>query len=173
MNYTIDGLDDDDDGHECVIVSGNGTDNYTIKIDGHEHSLRILSADSTGIDFILDNSHHHATYLAGGALETRMILDGLDMSVMQHTGLDKIVYMNSGKTNEGSNKDSLPSPIPGKVISVAVSDGDEIKKDDPVCVLEAMKMQVTVKAHKTGTIKSLNISTDNVIAKGFLIAEIS
>ena len=171
MKYKIGGSDEE---HDCSIVSSTGGGDHVVSINGHEHALRILSTDSNRIDFVLGNTHHRATYLEGGVLETKMILDGVEMSVMRHTGLDKIVYKNSGgKSDSATSKDSLASPIPGNVVSVAVSEGDTIKKDDPVCVLEAMKMQVSVKAHKDGSIKSLNVAQGNTIAKGFIIAEIS
>ena len=171
MRYAIKGIDAQ---HECDLVGGSSLGEFMININGKKNTIRVLSVDSSGINFILNNSHHHVTYLKGGALETRMILDGHDMSVMRHTGLDEIVYKNSGgKSDAGASKDALLSPIPGKVITVAVSEGASVKKDDQICVLEAMKMQVSVKAHKDGTIKILNVNPDSVIAKGFIVAEIS
>ena len=171
MKYRIEGIDGE---HECAIVGKSGSGEYVVNIGGREHELRIVSADSRGVDFALGSSRHRAVYVEGGALETRMILDGVEMTVVRHTGLDEIVYKNSGGRSEaGAGKDALASPIPGKVISVAVGEGDEIAKDDQICVLEAMKMQVTVKAHKSGTVKSLGVKTGDTIAKGFAIAEIS
>lgn len=135
-------------------------------------TMKILATNSDGVDYLLDNIHHHATYLKGGSLESRMIIDGVEMSVMRHTGLDDIVYKNSGRTDASANVNVLASPLPGKVISVSVSDGDEVKKGDPVCTVEAMKMQTSVTAHKDGKISSLNVKEEDTISKGFVIAEI-
>jgi biotin carboxyl carrier protein len=66
----------------------------------------------------------------------------------------------------------LKSQIPGKVVSIAVADGDSVKKGDVVCTLESMKMQVAVKAHKDGSIKSLKIKEGGTVAKGDPIADI-
>lgn len=170
MKYAIKGLDGD---HECTIATERDSEQYIITIDGRKQSMRILDADSDGIDFVLGNEHHHATYLKGEALETRMILDGLDMSVMRHTGLDKIVFQNSGKSDSSMNKNTLASPLPGKVVSVAVNDGDNVKKDDLICTLESMKMQTSVKAHKDGKITLLAVSAEDTVSKGFVIAEIT
>lgn len=61
------------------------------------------------------------------------------------------------------------APMVGKVISVDVKEGDVVKKNDVVAVLEAMKMQVKVFAPQDGTVKEIKaaagdtVSTDNVL----------
>ena len=66
----------------------------------------------------------------------------------------------------------MKSQIPGKVVSIAKQEGDSVKQGDVVCTLESMKMQVAVKAHKDGSIKSIKIKQGGTVAKGDLIAEI-
>ena len=53
-----------------------------------------------------------------------------------------------------------------------VADGDSVKQGDVVCTLESMKMQVAVKAHKDGSVKSIKVKEAGTVAKGDLIAEI-
>ncbi|HJM46027.1 MAG TPA: biotin/lipoyl-containing protein, partial [Candidatus Nitrosopelagicus sp.] len=48
----------------------------------------------------------------------------------------------------------------------------EVKKGDVVCVLESMKMQVSVKAQKDGTIKGIKIKEGNSVNKNDVIADI-
>jgi biotin carboxyl carrier protein len=66
----------------------------------------------------------------------------------------------------------LKSQIPGKVVSIAVVEGDSVKKGDVVCTLESMKMQVAIKAHKDGVIKSIKVKETATVAKGDVVAEI-
>jgi len=66
----------------------------------------------------------------------------------------------------------LKSQIPGKVVSIAVTDGDSVMKGDVVCTLESMKMQVAVKAHKDGVVKSIKVKESGTVAKGDVIADI-
>ncbi len=49
-------------------------------------------------------------------------------------------------------------PMVGKIISVSVKPGDQVKEDDPVAVLEAMKMEMPVVAPITGVIKEVCVS---------------
>ena len=66
----------------------------------------------------------------------------------------------------------MKSQIPGKVVSISVKEGDNVKKGDVICTLESMKMQVAVKAHKDGIVKTLKVKETATVAKGDIIAEI-
>ena len=66
----------------------------------------------------------------------------------------------------------MRSQIPGKVVSINVEEGNDVKQDDVICVLESMKMQVSIKSHKDGKIKSLKIKEGNSVNKNDVIAEI-
>jgi len=169
MRYRIGGIDGE---HECSLAGSHGGGEYTLIIAGQERRVRVISVDSRGMDFAIGNAHHRVTYVPGEALETRMILDGLQVSAFRHTGLDEVVYKNSGRS-ESAGGDALKSQIPGKVVSVAVSEGDEVAEGDAICALEAMKMQVGVKAHKAGKIASLKVKVGDTVAKGAVLAEIS
>ena len=81
-------------------------------------------------------------------------------------------HAGTGGGGAGSAALSLKSQIPGKVISIAVTEGDSVNKGDVVCTLESMKMQVAVKAHKAGTIKSIKIKEGNSVAKGDPVVDI-
>ena len=62
--------------------------------------------------------------------------------------------------------------VPGTIQNMMVSVGDSVKKGDVVCTLESMKMQVSVKAHKDGVVKSIKIKETASVAKGDAIADI-
>ena len=69
-----------------------------------------------------------------------------------------------------SNNDHVGSPLPGQVAKIFVQTGSKVIKGDKLLVIEAMKMETTINAEKSGTIKSVNIETgDNVETKDLLI----
>ncbi len=68
--------------------------------------------------------------------------------------------------------DSLASPMQGTIVKVAVSDGDTVAEGDLVVVLEAMKMEQPLTAHKAGTITGLAAAVGATVTSGAVICEI-
>ena len=63
-------------------------------------------------------------------------------------------------------------PITGKIISVDVKPGDEVKEGDIICVLESMKMENPILAPVDGTISQVGVNADQVVKPGETIAVI-
>ena len=68
--------------------------------------------------------------------------------------------------------DVLAAPMQGTVIKVAVSEGQQVAAGDLVLVLEAMKMEQPVNAHKSGTITSLTAQAGATVTSGAAVCEI-
>jgi biotin carboxyl carrier protein len=62
--------------------------------------------------------------------------------------------------------------MPGMVLSVLVKENDEIKKGDPLLVLEAMKMENILKANGTATVKSIKVDERTAVEKGAVLIEL-
>jgi acetyl-CoA/propionyl-CoA carboxylase biotin carboxyl carrier protein len=71
-----------------------------------------------------------------------------------------------------ASSESLPSPLQGTVLKVAVSEGAEVAEGDLVCVIEAMKMENEIAAHRSGKVTSLNISEGVAVSSGDVLVVI-
>ena len=60
----------------------------------------------------------------------------------------------------------------GTIVKIAVNDGDTVAAGDLVVVLEAMKMEQPLSAHKAGTITGLHAEVGAVVSSGAVICEI-
>ncbi|MBI2856802.1 MAG: hypothetical protein HYX95_00650 [Chloroflexi bacterium] len=63
-------------------------------------------------------------------------------------------------------------PLPGKVISVAVSVGCQVSEGDVVCVLESMKMENPILAPVAGTVKEVKVAPGQFVSSGASAATI-
>jgi acetyl-CoA/propionyl-CoA carboxylase biotin carboxyl carrier protein len=68
--------------------------------------------------------------------------------------------------------DSLTAPMQGTIVKVAVEDGATVAAGDLVVVIEAMKMEQPLNAHKAGTITGLSAAVGEVVTSGTAICEI-
>ncbi|MFE2976208.1 acetyl/propionyl/methylcrotonyl-CoA carboxylase subunit alpha [Streptomyces sp. NPDC059258] len=76
------------------------------------------------------------------------------------------------KAGSAASGDSLASPMQGTIVKIAVEEGQEVKEGDLVVVLEAMKMEQPLNAHRSGTVKGLTAEVGASVSSGALICEI-
>ncbi|SDQ86768.1 acetyl/propionyl/methylcrotonyl-CoA carboxylase subunit alpha [Thermostaphylospora chromogena] len=68
--------------------------------------------------------------------------------------------------------DALVSPMQGTIVKIVASDGDTVQAGDTIVVLEAMKMEQPLTAHKAGTITGLNAEVGRTVSAGAVLCEI-
>ena len=67
-------------------------------------------------------------------------------------------------------RETVEVPIAGKIISVNVKVGDEVKEGDTLCLLESMKMENPILAPVDGTITQIGITAEQVVKPGEIVA---
>ncbi|MEO0027654.1 MAG: hypothetical protein RL716_985 [Actinomycetota bacterium] len=77
----------------------------------------------------------------------------------------------SASSNSGASGNALKAPMQSTVVKIAVSVGDSVQEGDLVVVLEAMKMEQPMNAHKTGIIKSISAVVGETIPAGTVLLE--
>jgi acetyl-CoA/propionyl-CoA carboxylase biotin carboxyl carrier protein len=70
-------------------------------------------------------------------------------------------------------RDAVVSPMQGTVLAVRVSEGDEVEAGQVICIVEAMKMENEVHAHRGGVVRGLSVEAGQQIATGQVICEIA
>jgi acetyl-CoA/propionyl-CoA carboxylase biotin carboxyl carrier protein len=72
----------------------------------------------------------------------------------------------------GSSSEKLIAPLQGSVFKVVVEEGAEVAEGDLICVIEAMKMENEITAHRSGKVTSLNVAEGAAVNSGDTIATI-
>ena len=66
----------------------------------------------------------------------------------------------------------VKAPLPGNIMSIHVTAGDDVKKNDKLLVYEAMKMENNLLAEKDGTIKKVHVNPGDSVLEGDILIEI-
>ncbi len=71
-----------------------------------------------------------------------------------------------------ASSEALPAPLQGTILKVAVEKGAEVSEGDLICVIEAMKMENEITAHRSGKVEGLPISEGTAVSAGDTLAVI-
>jgi acetyl-CoA/propionyl-CoA carboxylase biotin carboxyl carrier protein len=99
-------------------------------------------------------------------------LGGLSVGAGAATGAKKPKRSAGKKAGAAVSGDAVASPMQGTIVKVAVQEGATVAEGDVIVVLEAMKMEQPLKAHKAGTVTGLDAEVGVTVTQGALICEI-
>jgi acetyl/propionyl-CoA carboxylase alpha subunit len=162
-------------------------DKYYVTIEGTEDVIEIASESSVSIDgasrtidyqplkrgsscsLLVDGKLYEPTvYDENGGWE--IIIKGNRYNVQVEDERERLLRLASGETSLQQGRFILTSPMPGLVIDIPVSEGDQVSKGDVLVILESMKMQNELIAPRGGTVTQIQASVnDNVERKESLL----
>ncbi len=113
--------------------------------------------------------------LVDGAVHEARIDDGtvtIAGDRYQPEQIDPRKFVRRGAGSLKSGRDSIKAPMPGKIVRVLVSVGDEVKAGQGIAVIEAMKMQNELKATAAGRVTSISVKDNDAVTAGAIVAVI-
>jgi biotin carboxyl carrier protein len=89
------------------------------------------------------------------------LIDGQQFVVKEPSEKEESFRKEEERTEEGTLL--VKAPMPGKVIKICVSEKDEVRKNQTLAIVEAMKMENEIKAPVDGTIKEIHVSAGDLV----------
>ena len=154
---------------KAEIVRKISNNEAIFKINDKEYNVKIINYNGSKVEFLLDNRYYGVKYLEDNATNLKLQLLGEDITIT----INKFPHLQHIIRKRASIVDTqkiLQSPIPGRVVSIEVKPEMQVKKGDVIAILESMKMQVAIKAHKDGVIKEIKIKEGSSIARNDPVA---
>lgn len=144
--FVFETLSDDID----ELAVGNG--HFHVLKDGLSYKAELLSADYNAKQIVLR-------------------VNGIQYSVKLEDQYDQLVNR-LGLTISTTHKvKDIYAPMPGLVLDISVSVGQEVEEGSPLLILEAMKMENVIKSLGTGIVKSINVKQGEAVEKSQLLIE--
>ncbi len=134
---------------DAVSVENN---HFHILKDNEPYQAEVASSDFNSRKYTVKVNGN--TYDVSIANELDLLIESMGISV----GANKVV-------NE------IKAPMPGLILEVCVAVGQEVAENDPLLILEAMKMENTLVSPRSGKIKAIAIEKSNAVEKGQLLIE--
>ena len=175
--FVVDGMPTVIPFHRSIVddpaynASGGSFDVYTTWIETeYDNQLEPYSGGAADVDE--PEERQKVTVEVGGKRVEVVLPGGLGAVAAAGGGAKKPKRKTGGGGAAAASGDSLTSPMQGTVVKIAVEDGQEVAEGDLVVVIEAMKMEQPINAHKAGTISNLSATVGETIGAGAVVADI-
>ena len=161
---------------------------YVASLEGAEHEIEVeeLAADSFAIRF--GSQRFEADLRKVGPVSFSVIInnrsydfdvvrDGEETVVASRSGSTRLTVVDSarrgaratGKRREKAGRAEIKAAMPGRIVNVLVAVGDEVKANQGIVVIEAMKMENEVKSPKAGKVVEVKVVAGQTVEKGGLM----
>jgi biotin carboxyl carrier protein len=155
-------LDIDGQSIDAEFTAANGVARLTH--DGQTHEARVSQPEPGLFTILLDNRVYACALDRLPAGVTEVVVNGNRIRVAARD--KKRLRGNEGSAAGAGGRATLIAPMPGKVVRVMCSAGDEVSAGQGLLVVEAMKMQNEVQSPKAGKIAEINVAEGQTVNAG-------
>lgn len=157
-------------------------EHYQLKINSDRvvksEYLKQMQIDSIRISknklHILHNNTSHRAEIVSKDFDQRTYtiqVNGNSYQVQIQNPLDQLINQMGFSLGSAKQIDSIKAPMPGLILEVNVTEGQEVAENDNLLILEAMKMENNLSSPRSGIIKSIQIAKGDTVDKGQVLIE--
>ncbi|XP_043334295.1 propionyl-CoA carboxylase alpha chain, mitochondrial isoform X2 [Cervus elaphus] len=161
------------DGIHTVVASSSGP-TFSVEVDGSK--LNVTSTWNLASPLLsvnVDGTQRTIQCLsreAGGNMRIQFLGTVYKVRILTKLAAELNKFMLEKAAEDTSSV--LRSPMPGVVVAISVKPGDLVAEGQEICVIEAMKMQNSMTAGKTGKVKSVHCKAGDTVGEGDLLVEL-
>ncbi len=156
----------------AYVGNGEGFEIYTTWIEtDFDNQIEPYAGDSVQPE---EQGERHKVVVEVGGKRLEVVLPaGLGgISTGPAAGAKKPKRAKGKKSGGAASGDAVASPMQGTIVKIAVEEGQSVAEGDVIVVLEAMKMEQPLKAHKAGTVTGLQAEVGATVTNGAVICEL-
>jgi biotin carboxyl carrier protein len=155
------------DGEELTVsVEEETRDALRVSVAGSVHRVDIAEVVPGWYSLVLDGQCYDLGVRSRGARWTLIV--GGETYVVEIGGAGPTSRI--GRDSHARRAGDVRAPMPGLVVDVRVTDGAQVTEDEPLIIMEAMKMQMEIRAPYAGTIRRVHVASGQEVAEGQALA---
>ena len=159
-----------------IKVTVNGQSEFSIEgklLNGKQVDWDLIEIRNNQFHIIKNNKGYSATVISFSSAEKTMVINvnGIDYEISLKDKTDLLLQQLGISTKSSASIQSVKAPMPGLIIQIATSVEAEVKKGDPLLILEAMKMENVIKSPRDGKIKKVNVALKQAVEKNQVLVE--
>jgi len=130
-------------------------------------TVDIIKTSDTKFHFLKDNQSYHIELLNSdfNAKTYQLKINNTDYKVEISTPLDGLIDSMGFVLGNSAVVSSIDAPMPGLILEVSVKEGEEVKENDQLLILEAMKMENVITSPRDGVIKTITVKQGEAVDK--------
>lgn len=136
-------------------------------------SIDTVHSETNKVHLIKNNTNYDAEIRKADYLKKtyEVRINNTDYNVVISDKIDVLIKDMGFTVGAVKHVNNLKAPMPGLILEINVSPGQEVKEGDPLLILSAMKMENVFASSRDGIIKSVLVKKDDAIEKGQLLIE--
>ena len=132
-------------------------DEKHVSVNGKTYEVDFESVSGQPVYSLIVDGKSHESYIARGDENWQVLLRGRLYPITVEDEREKRLRAAAGGGVAESGEFILKAPMPGLVVAIPVSEGQEVKRGQVILILESMKMQNELKAPRDGTIHKVKV----------------
>lgn len=154
----------------------NGKTEFTVEgktLNGQPVEWDLVEVRENTFHIIRNNKGYNATIVSFNREEKTMVVrvNGNDYEVSIKDKYDLLLQQLGISAKSSSAAQNIKAPMPGLIINIVAPEGTEVKKGDPLLILEAMKMENVIKSPRDGKVKKVHVALKQAVEKNQLLLE--
>lgn len=158
------------------------SDSYRVKVNNQEEfsitpqtisALDIIEISKNKFHVLEHNQPFEATVLKGdiNTKTYQVLVNSNKYEVQLKDDLDSLIDEMGFSLGKTKKINEIKAPMPGLILDVLVTKGQEVKEEETLLILEAMKMENSIASPRDGVIKAIKIKKGEAVDKGELLIE--
>ena len=135
--------------------------------------LDAVSVENNKFHILKNNTPYQAEIIATDFINKTYTVkvNNSTYTVAIANALDMLIKEMGFEVGASKQVNAIKAPMPGLILEISVEVGQEVKENDPLLILEAMKMENSILSPRNGVIKSVTMTKGAAVEKGALLIE--